>query len=141
MTSGRRFDFVELPKENSAEKQNGALPRFDNPQNDNERLLNCQYEYLHGERRALDELYCLSLEVCVKYIQCEAKKNRHVRALSFDEVKEKAHNAAVYLISQYLTRSDFCVKKSVTAYLFLRVKHELFYRRKVDALVEYTADI
>ena len=129
------FDFGELPKE---EAQKPALPCFENPKCDNERLLNFQYAYKeNGDRNALNSMYELGYKIALKYISAKAKKNRHIAALCIDDREEKAHNAITYIIEQYIKRADFAITDSFTAYLYLRIQHELFYQRKVDKIVSF----
>ena len=131
------FDFGELPKE-EAEKPKPALPHFDNPKCDNERLLNYQYEYKeHGDQNALNSMYTLGYKIALKYISTKAKKNRHIAELCESDREEKAHNAITYIIARYLKVSDFAISESFTAYLYLRIQHELFYTRKVDRIVRF----
>lgn len=53
------------------------------------------------------------------------------------DTEEKAHNAITYIIARYLRVKDFAITESFTGYLFLRIKHELFYQRKVDKIVDF----
>ena len=130
------FDFVELPKE--AEKPKPALPHYDQPQNDNERLLNYQWAYKeNGDQNALNSMYTLGYKIALKYISTKAQKNRHIAELCRSEKEEKAHNAITYIIARYLRVQDFVIMESFTSYLYLRVQHELFYRRKVDEIVSF----
>jgi len=129
------FDFGELPKE---EAQKPAPPCFENPKCDNERLLNFQYAYKeNGDRNALNSMYELGYKIALKYISAKAKKNKHIAALCIDDREEKAHNAITYIIEQYIKRADFAITDSFTAYLYLRIQHELFYQRKVDKIVSF----
>lgn len=138
MTVQLEFEFDELPKEIKAEEQKPALPRFDAPECDNERLLNWQHEYrTAGDAGALGRMYALGRRVALRYINAIASGNRHVAEMGADEKEEKAHNAITYIIARYLRKEDFAIRESFTAYLYLRVKHELFYRRKVDGIVDF----
>ena len=130
------FDFGELPKE--AEKPKPALPHHDQPQNDNEKLLNWQYEYrIKGDENALNKMYRLGEIIALRYINTVAKKNKAVAKLAQSDKEEKAHNAITYIIARYLRVKDFAITESFTGYLFLRIKHELFYHRKVDKIVDF----
>ena len=131
------FKFDELPKNDKAEKQKPALPHYDQPQNDNERLLNYQWEYKNGDKSALNAIYKLGCKIAFKYINANARKNRHIGELSYSYKEEKAHNAITYIIARYLRVKDFAITESFTGYLFLRIKHELFYQRKVDKIVDF----
>lgn len=127
-----------LPFESTEEKQVvPELPHFDAPRNDNERLLQMQFEYKQGSRKALEAMYELSIEVCMKIIQTIGKDNRHIGNMSLEEKKIKARDAASYIPEQYLKNSEFSIKKNFPGYLYLRVQHELFYRRKVDGIVDF----
>lgn len=129
------FDFGELPKE---EAPRPALPHFDTPTSDNEKLLNYQYAYKEqDDARALNQMYKLGYRIALKFINAKAKKNKHIAALCMDDREEKAHNAITYIIEQYIKRADFAITDSFTAYLYLRIQHELFYQRKVDKIVSF----
>lgn len=114
-----------------------ALRWYDDPDTDNKKLMNLQWEYKHGNVEALEKIYELSREICIKFIHAIGKHNRHVRNLSWEDKKIKAADAASYLIEQYITRPDFIAEKNVPGYLFLRVQHELFYQRKIDEIVDF----
>lgn len=132
------FEFDELPQNDKAEKQKPALPHFDNPKCDNERLLNYQWEYKeNGDQNALNSMYKLGCKIALKYISTKAQKNRHIAELCKSDKEEKAHNAITYIISRYLRVQDFVIMESFTSYLYLRIQHELFYTRKVDKIVQF----
>lgn len=134
MNVQQEFDFGELRKES----KKSALPHFDKPKNDNERLLNYQWAYKeNGDQSALNSMYTLGYKIALKYISIKAQKNRHVAELCKSDKEEKAHNAITYIIARYLKVSDFAIKESFTAYLYLRIQHELFYTRKVDKIVQF----
>lgn len=134
----QEFDFDGLQEEDNAGKPKPALPRFDVPGNDNERLLNMQYAYrTAGDAGALGRMYELGKRIALKYIEAAARGNRHVAEMSRSDKEEKAHNAITYIIARYLRVRDFAVRESFTAYLYLRVRHELFYMRKVDGIVRF----
>lgn len=134
MNVQQEFDFGELRKES----KESALPHFDKPKNDNERLLNYQWAYKeNGDQSALNSMYTLGYKIALKYISIKAQKNRHVAELCKSDKEEKAHNAITYIIARYLKVSDFAIKESFTAYLYLRIQHELFYTRKVDKIVQF----
>lgn len=134
MNVQQEFDFGELRKES----KRSALPHFDKPKNDNERLLNYQWAYKeNGDQSALNSMYTLGYKIALKYISIKAQKNRHVAELCKSDKEEKAHNAITYIIARYLKVSDFAIKESFSAYLYLRIQHELFYTRKVDKIVQF----
>ena len=125
------FEFDELPPTR-------PLPYYPEPKNDNEKLLNWQYEYrIKGDEKALNKMYRLGEIIALRYINTVAKKNKAVAKMAQCDKEEKAHNAIVYIIARYLRVKDFAITNSFTGYLFLRIKHELFYRRKVDKIVDF----
>ena len=137
------FDFDELPNE-EAEKPKPALPHFDNPKCDNERLLNYQWAYKeNGDQNALNSMYTLGNKIALKYISNKAQKNRHIAELCRSDKEEKAHNAATYIVEQYLKRPDFVIKNSMTGYLFKRVQFELYGKntRHCDKMLIFYGDV
>ncbi len=133
----QEFDFDELRTGAEEKREKPALPYFNDPKNDNERLLNWQKEYREGDRKALDRMYLLGRQIARKYISVVAKRYPPVKRLSEDDKMMKAHNAITYMIERYVKVQDFFIKKSFTSYLYKRVQHELFYRRKVDGIVDF----
>lgn len=126
------FDFEE-PKIDVA-----SIPHYDAPQDDNEQLLEYQYQYkVEGKENALSKMYELGYMISRRYIATEGQQNWKVKLLSRDDKAEKAHNAITYIIARYKRVPAFFIAKSFTAYLFLRVRHELYYTRKVDKLITY----
>jgi len=126
------FDF------NAPLNEKTCLPHYDNPQCDNEYLLNYQWDFKQGDKTALNKMYKLGFSIALRYISIHAKKNPHIANLAPYHRKEKAHNAITYIIARYLQISDFAIYKSFTSYLYLRIQHELFYKRKVDDIVTFT---
>ncbi len=106
---------------------------------DNDRLMELQESYLSGRGAALSEIYILSTKVCKKIIQKQQAEKQF--NLSPESLEEKSHNAASYLITQYLKRPDFKIESSVTSYLYLRCLHELYYHRRIDKIIEYNSDL
>ena len=125
------FEFDELPPTR-------PLPYYPAPKNDNEKLLNWQYEYrIKGDEKALNKMYRLGEIIALRYINTVAKKNKAVAKLAQCDKEEKAHNAITYIIARYLRVKDFSIRESFTSYLYVRVQHELFYTRKVDKIVSF----
>lgn len=125
------FNFDELPEKKT------DLPHHEAPKNDNERLLNYQWDYKRGDEAALNKMYELGYNIALRYISTHAKKNPHIAKLDKSRREEKAHNAITYIIARYLQIQDFAIHKSFTSYIYLRVQHELFYKRKVDDIVSF----
>ena len=134
------FDFWEEEKkeaEKLQEERKNNLPHYPAPKNDNEYLLECQWQYKNGDKAALVKMYKRSRTLGLKFINAIGQKNGHVRALTYEAKKIKAEDAATYIIEQYIKRPDFIITKNYPGYLFLRIAHELFYRREVDKVVDF----
>lgn len=134
------FDFWEEEKKQEAEKlqdQKEKLPHFPEPKNDNEYLLECQWQYRHGDDAALVKMYKRARTLGLKFINAIGQSNSHVAALTYEAKKIKAEDAATYMIEQYIKRPNFEINKNFPGYLFLRIAHELYYRRKVDKVVDF----
>lgn len=133
------FDFVE--KEEEDYKIALEKCRYDEPKNDNERLLDYQYRFLaEGDMEALGKFFELSKQIALKFIAQEAKANGHVKKLSWASRTEKAADAASYIVEMLLGRKNFLIKKNAPGYLYLRVQKELYYRNASDSLVEFCDD-
>lgn len=134
------FDFWEKEKKAEEERQQqeaDGLPHFPKPRNDNERLLEYQWQYKHGDKEAIVQIYDLSVQICRKFINAIGQINQHVKELSWSDKKIKAEDAATYIIERYIKIPDFSIKKNFPGYLYLRVLHELYYRREVDKIQTY----
>lgn len=133
------FDVGELPQT----KQTPIPPHYDQPQNDNERLLKYQWEYKNGDKSALNAMYQLCYKIALKFINAMAQKNRHIADLCRSDKEEKAHNAATYIVEQYLKRPDFAIKNSMTGYLYKRVQFELYGQntRQCDRMLIFYGDV
>ena len=134
------FDFWEEEKKEAAKRQQEqkeGLPHFLEPRNDNEYLLECQWQYKHGDKSALDRMYKRSTVICLRFINAIGQKNQHVRRYTYEEKKLKAEDAATYIIEQYIKRPEFVITKNYPGYLFLRITHEIYYQREVDKIVDF----
>lgn len=118
-----------------------VLPYYDTPSNDNQQLFNFQFEFKKGNAPALAGMYKKLYEVAYKTINNRSRTNEHIAALSADERQQKAHDAATYIIEQYLKRPAFVITDSVTGYLYMRINWELYgkdHQYKRDQMVVYT---
>ena len=113
------------------------FPVFAEPRNDNERLLNAQAGLKDGGAKEWSLFYQLAMKVAMSYIAAIARANSHIANLTQSERYEKAHDAVVYLCEGYLSDDSFCIQRSITGYLWLRVRAELFNRSKADKIVDY----
>ena len=110
---------------------------FATPATDNERLLNYQYDYRNGKPDALGKMYELLFTIAYKTIN----NSKRGQDFSAADRKQKAHDAATYVIEQYITRPSFEIRESVTGYLHTRITRELNYARKCDKMLVYTSTL
>ena len=119
------------------------LPYYDTPTNDNQRLLNLQFKYKVNGGKYLGEMYKLLYEIAYKNINKLSEQSQKIKNMDAAERMEKAHNAATYIVEQYLKRPDFVIKNSMTGYLFKRVQCELYGKnmRHCDQMLIFYGDV
>ena len=119
------------------------LPYYDTPTNDNQRLLNLQLKYKLNGGKYLGEMYKLLYEIAYKNINKLSEQSQKIKNMDVAERMEKAHNAATYIVEQYLKRPDFAIKNSMTGYLFKRVQFELYGKnmRHCDQMLIFYGDV
>lgn len=119
------------------------LPYYDTPTNDNQRLLNLQLKYKVNGGKYLGEMYKLLYEIAYKNINKLSKQSQKIKNMDAAERMEKAHNAATYIVEQYLKRPDFAIKNSMTGYLYKRVQFELYGKntRHCDKMLIFYVDV
>ena len=110
-------------------------------ESDDQQLFNLQSRLKNGDAQAMAEMYEKLVTVAYKTINSRSNSNAQIKALSADERKQKAHDAATYLIEQYLKRPAFVITDSITGYLYTRINWELYgkdHQNKRDQMVVYT---
>ena len=119
------------------------LPYYDTPTNDNQRLLNLQFKYKLNGGAYLGDMYKLLFEIAYKNINKLSEQSQKIKNMDAAERMEKAHNAATYIVEQYLKRPDFVIKNSMTGYLFKRVQFELYGKnmRHCDQMLIFYGDV
>ena len=79
--------------------------------------------------------------IAYKTINKISNGDEHVKSLSASERESKAHDAATYIIEQYIKRPTFCITKSMTGYLHGRIMRELYGGRKCDKMLVFTDEL
>ena len=113
-------------------------------ENENQQLFILQKKIKDGDPRALTEMYEQLVTIAYKKINARSNSNAKIKALSADERKQKAHDAATYIIEQYLKRPDFEIIKSFNGYLNMRIAWELYgreHQRKCDQMLVLYGDV
>lgn len=108
---------------------------------DDPQLFNLQNKLKNGDAQAMAEMYKILTVIAYKTINSRSCTNARIKVLTADERKQKAHDAATYVIEQYLKRPDFIITDSITGYLYTRVNWELNgkdHQNKRDQMVVYT---
>lgn len=107
------------------------LPHFDSPRDDNQRLLNYQYDWLvHRNPEAWENLWLLSCAVARRMIMAMArKKGFH---LSPGHLQDKVENAVIYILRRY--DYGWYVKKAFLKAIKEAVVHALWYRTKAQRM-------
>lgn len=115
-------------------------PYYDDPQNDNERLLNYQYEYLKNDNQyAWGQLIELSF-IVAKRLVWKWMKQKRVR---LDEIEqdEKTSIAVEYVLRRYKTNIGYCINTNYISALKDGVKHAMLYITKLDMETTYMSDV
>lgn len=118
-----------------------VMPYFERPESDAQQLFNFQFEFKKGNAQALAGMYKKLYEVAYKTINNRSRTNERIAALSATERQQKAHDAATYIIEQYLKRPAFVITNSITGYLYTRINWELYgkdHQYKRNQMVVYT---
>ena len=96
---------------------------IDNPETDNDKLQNLQYDYYHGKKEALGFMYLALRRIALKMIIAERNKKKFF--MDRLAMQDKAEDAALLVIDQY-TGNELVITKSFTAYLYLQVRKVLY---------------
>ena len=130
------FRFARKPKQRVL--QNNTLPFFDDPVNDNERLLDLQYMYYKNgwRNRELQALYIQLQAVAIRMVSKERKGNYALHYMTGFDVMDAAIDAASLMIEQY-KKNDLIVTKSMTAYLYLQVRKVLYHETNARKFENY----
>ena len=110
-------------------------------ESDEQQLFILQRRLKNGDAQAMAEMYGKLVTIAYKTINNQSNSNAKIKALSADERKQKAHDAATYIIEQYLKRPAFVITDSMTGYLYRRINWELYgkdHQYKRDQMVVYT---
>ena len=112
-------------------------------ESDDQHLFILQSRLKNGDAQAMAVMYENLVTIAYKTINDQSNINAKIKALSADERKQKAHDAATYIIEQYLKRPDFVIKNSITGYLFKRVEFELYGKnmRHCDQMLIFYGDV
>lgn len=113
-------------------QQKMELPYFPEPKNDNEKLLNFQYEYIKNkDQKAWGELLKLAFVVAGRIVRKEVFENK----LPYDSLdrEEKTSIAVEYVLRRYSKDVGWYVSRNYISALKKGVFHAIYYQTKKDA--------
>ena len=137
----RKKRIQEVGKETARQTVEGAvkLPHFEAPQNDNERLLNYQYDFLvNGSQEAWRNLWELTSATAGRML-AHGCKQRNIH-FSKEQWEDKRAEAVMYLLRRYRTRPGYRIEADFPLHIWYAVKHVLDYKRKCDGLVDFVSE-
>ena len=108
---------------------------------DNDVLFDMQAKIKNGDTAVLSAMYKKLYEIAYKTINAASNRKEKIAGMAAAERQQKAHDAATYIIEQYLKRPEFRITKSMTGYLYRRINYELYgrFNRNCDKLLIYTS--
>jgi hypothetical protein len=80
-----------------------------------------------GNGKMLERMYCIAKKTAGNYIKKYCKK----KGIILNDIDEKAHDSAVYVIEQYLRKPGFKVSK-ISAYVHFGVIKSLFKNKDIE---------
>ena len=131
------FDFFRLEREQKEKAEEEAIARlkhFEHPVNQKERLFNLQYDFYHGHKEAINDIFMELQEIASKLIRKEMKE----RKIKFtrEHIDEVATDSTVLMIEQII-KNKLKITNSFVAYLYLQVRKVLYNRTKGELLEDY----
>lgn len=98
--------------------------------NHNEQYEELQTEYLKNrDNKTLGKMYEIAKEAAANYI----KNYCNQKGINNLDIKEKSHEAALFIIEQYLRKSSFHVDK-LSAYIYFGCLKSLFKNSKMEQM-------
>ena len=126
MSEGLLLDFTS---DGSTVPKN--LPYFQEPKDDNQKLLNYQHDWLlRNDEEAKTKLWVLAEKVALRMIKAQEKRKGF--RLDPDRRRDKAMDALVYVFRRY--RYGWYVTGAYLQAIKCGVIHALYYRTKADDL-------
>lgn len=125
------FDFMrELREKEVWERLSKRhLVRYEHPRDDNQRLLNFQYEWLeHGDERAWAQLWILAQKVARRMVQKAGARTgfRFTR----EDMEDRVMVAVEYVLRRY--QAGWYVQRAYLKAIKEGVVHAMWYRTKAD---------
>ena len=125
------FGFMEelRQKELKESMARRHLPYFEDPQDDNQRLLNYQHDWLEKQdEKAWENLWALAQKVARRMVSSLARK--HGFRFTGDDIDDRVNIAVEYVLRRY--QDGWWVRKAYLKALKEGVVHALWYRTMSD---------
>lgn len=138
------FDVEECVKSNQKLKRTEyynsvELPWFDKPQDDNQRMLNLQYQFLkNGDMKARAELFELVYKVMQRILWRKMKKGG-LKYLDKEAQAEIVSDAFEYVCRRFDSGTGYVVTKNFISVCKEGVRHSLNYTTMKDSEVSLDA--
>lgn len=130
---------AETEQQNLEARKSLVLLHYDSPQNDNELLMNYQYQFLmNDDQTAWGKLIDLAFIVTKRLVWKWMKANK----LKLDDIaqEERVSDAVFYVLRRYKTNVGYAVQKNYIHALELGVHHAMQYQTKLDEKTDLFAD-
>lgn len=122
-------------------RRNMILPYFENPQNDNELLLNYQFDYIkNNDMVAWGNLITLAYKITKIYVRRFLKNNKGFFLDEYEQ-EEKVDIAVEYVLKRYKENPTWCVTKNYLSALNNGVTHAMLYKTKSDEVTICTDNV
>jgi len=134
----------KLKAEIMAARKKIKPPYYEWPINDNELLLNYQYEFIvHDDQNAYAKLLELANLVTKRLISRWLRNRGKFLDVYWDEITkdEKAMEAMVYVLRRYSTRVGWYVSTNFIVALNEGVRHVTGYETKIGKAITYVEDV
>lgn len=105
---------------------------------DNDILMELQKEWQERhDKRTIEKMYDRTKKVALAFINMEARRYEDIRKkYKYYERREAAHDAATYVVDNFLINDNYEIKTSFTSLIFYAVKKILFRKTKIEKVTQ-----
>ena len=126
------FEIAELDRINGIKPDYSYLPRFPNPKNENQKLLEAQAKWvIDRDEKSWEYIWLRAMTIAKKII-----RKKYADRLRGD-LEDRAISAVEYVLRRYTKRPGWCVKKNFSAAIYNGCQHAMDYCTKADRIVDF----